>query len=89
MRYGVAHVSGYVNTVWYRVVDLPLGINQELLDTINFTTAKCQKKDYYNELIVDKLIKIITLSCQFGELYLAGTCWPRAFICCLCVGLLF
>lgn len=46
-----------------------VGINQEALDTINFTTKMSVQKDSYNELIVDKLIKIITLCSQFGRCY--------------------
>jgi len=49
-----------------------LGLNQEQLDTINFTTRMSKRKDTYNELLVDKIIKIITLSSQFGK-YHAGT----------------
>jgi len=48
------------------------GINQELLDTINLTTRKSTQKGGYNELIVEKLILIITLSGQFaGKVRLA------------------
>ncbi|XP_067938113.1 protein CLEC16A-like [Watersipora subatra] len=48
------------------------GINQELLDSINLNTRLSSRKDNYNEQIVDKLIKIITLSSQFaGKVRLA------------------
>ncbi|KAF6024766.1 CLEC16A [Bugula neritina] len=48
------------------------GLNQEQLDTINFTTRMSKRKDTYNELLVDKIIKIITLSSQFaGKVRLA------------------
>ena len=52
-------------TVW--LLSLFSGVNQELLDSISFTTRKSAQKGGYNELIVEKLIKIITLSSQFGK----------------------
>ena len=52
-------------TVW--LLSFFSGVNQELLDSISFTTRKSAQKGGYNELIVEKLIKIITLSSQFGK----------------------
>ncbi|XP_074647477.1 protein CLEC16A-like isoform X2 [Tubulanus polymorphus] len=43
------------------------GINQELLDSVLMPTDKSQGKSHYNVLLVEKLIKIISLSCQNGS----------------------
>ncbi|XP_064631052.1 protein CLEC16A-like isoform X3 [Lineus longissimus] len=43
------------------------GINQELLDSVLMPTDKSETKDHYNVYLIEKLIKIITLSCQKGS----------------------
>ncbi|XP_067005962.2 protein CLEC16A homolog isoform X2 [Anabrus simplex] len=40
------------------------GVNEELMDTVLFPSEKPDTKQWYNVLLVEKLIKIITQSCQ-------------------------
>lgn len=40
------------------------GVNEDLLDTVLFPSDKRETKHWYNTLLVEKLIKIISLSCQ-------------------------
>ncbi|KAK7789515.1 hypothetical protein R5R35_002837 [Gryllus longicercus] len=40
------------------------GVNEDLLDSVLFASEKKDTKHWYNILLVEKLIKIISLSCQ-------------------------
>ncbi|CAG2068988.1 unnamed protein product, partial [Timema podura] len=40
------------------------GVNEELLDTVLFPSERQETKHWYNILLVEKLIKIISYSCQ-------------------------
>ncbi|CAH1795101.1 unnamed protein product [Owenia fusiformis] len=43
------------------------GINQELLDTVLMTSDKSPHKSMYNKLLMEQLIKIVSLSCHNGS----------------------
>lgn len=46
------------------------GVDHELLDTILMPSRNTEAKQRYNTWLVDKLIDIITLSCQPGNYYM-------------------
>nr|CAD7198518.1 unnamed protein product [Timema douglasi] len=57
---------------------LALGVNEELLDTVLFPSERQETKHWYNVLLVEKLIKIISYSCQSSELLISSTTPARA-----------
>nr|CAD7261213.1 unnamed protein product [Timema shepardi] len=54
------------------------GVNEELLDTVLFPSERQETKHWYNVLLVEKLIKIISYSCQSSELLISSTTPARA-----------
>lgn len=40
------------------------GVKPEMLDLVLSPSRKTSTKNWYNETLVDKLIQIVTLSCQ-------------------------
>lgn len=52
-----------------RTVFLHAGINQDLLDMSLVPGEAPEPKSVYNTQLVDKMLEIITLSCQYSELH--------------------
>ncbi|XP_023229804.1 protein CLEC16A homolog [Centruroides sculpturatus] len=59
------HAALFGLCLFYALGHNSVGINQDLLDQVLMPTEKSETKQWYNINLVERLIKIINLSCQY------------------------